>query len=71
MGPFSGFGESRPRFLEVDVNELPLVERVAGDITMSQDGIQQMKYKGRSSLVAYQPLDIPYAAAVLVIPTTV
>jgi serine phosphatase RsbU (regulator of sigma subunit) len=67
-GAFAGRGGFRDRYLADDVNDVSSLELVAGDIMKDQDGVRQVNYNGRSCLLAYQPLDIPYAAAVLVVP---
>jgi phosphoserine phosphatase RsbU/P len=67
-GGFPGRGGFRDRYLAEDINDVSALDLVADDIIKDQEGVRQIDFNGRSCLVAYQPLDIPYAAAVLVVP---
>jgi serine phosphatase RsbU (regulator of sigma subunit) len=72
-GPAFGRGfprmpEVRVRALSDDVNDSPELPLAIADILKDHSGVRQMEYKGRQCLLAYQPLDIPNTAAVLVVP---
>jgi sigma-B regulation protein RsbU (phosphoserine phosphatase) len=41
---------------------------VVDDIVKGESGVRKMEYKGRMCLWAYQPLDIPQVAALLIVP---
>ncbi len=68
FGRLPGLDEIPSRPLSLDPNDLPVLNAMTDDIAKDQAGVRQIRYGGRPCLLAYQPLDIPQTAAVLVVP---
>ncbi|MBP8305229.1 MAG: SpoIIE family protein phosphatase, partial [Phycisphaerae bacterium] len=78
-GPRPGFGApgmaARPggpgpfeRQLSEDTPDRRTLAALIDDIAQRRAGVRQVAYRGRECLLAYQPLDIPQVAALLVVP---